>query len=289
MNNRLPAAAVLAPWRCCCRWPRSPCARTNSRCCCSSARSSAHDYGPGLHFKLPLVQTTCVKFDRRILTQDYRAGASSPAKTRTLSVDFFVKWRISDVSQFYRASGGTRKWPRSASATIVKDGIKSVVARRTLQEIVIGGAQRRSPATCSRAPAGNVNDLGIELIDVRIKRIDLPEEVSELGVPAHAAELRAPATAARRGPGRAETIRAEADRQRTEMLANAQRDAQTPRRGRRDGGRHLSRGLRRNRRSSTPSTAACRPIRELARQARRRAGGLARRGVLQVLRRVRRR
>ena len=93
------------------------------------------DYQPGLHFKLPLVQSV-EKFERRLLTRNYPSEQFLTSEGKILNVDFYVKWRIKDVGHYYRTTGGVEDVAGSRLGEIVKDGIKSVVARRTLQEIV---------------------------------------------------------------------------------------------------------------------------------------------------------
>ena len=138
-----------------------------------------------------------------------------------------MKWRISDVSRYYQSTaGGSEDVANRRLGEIVKDGIKSVIARRTIQQIV---AAERSEflGDMLKIAGANVGNLGIALVDVRVKRIDLPEEVSDSvfnrmrqDFARQAAQLRAEGSAV------SEQMRAEADRQRTEILANAHRDAE---------------------------------------------------------------
>ena len=144
---------------------------------------------------------------------------------------------------------------------IVKDGIKSVIARRTIQQVV---AAERSEflGEVLKIAGSNVNNLGIALVDVRVKSIDLPEEVSESVFNRMRQDFARQATQLRaEGSAVSERTRAEADRQRTEILAEAYREAEITRgEGDAAGGRHLrARRIGRNRRVLSPSTAACRP------------------------------
>ena len=181
------------------------------------------NYAPGLHAKWPWDAVT--KFDRRILSQSYAGETFLTNDNRGLIVDFYVKWRVKDPSLFYTATGGREEQAGERLAEIVKDGIKSVVAQRTLQQIV---SAERAAVTgemfgqASRNAAG----LGVELVDVRVQRIDLPDEVAarvyesmKQSFAKTANRLRAEGQSASAG------IRATAERQRTEIVANAERDA----------------------------------------------------------------
>jgi membrane protease subunit HflC len=182
-------------------------------------------YGPGLHVRVPFVDEV-VKFERRIVTQNYLGETFLTAENKGLTVDFYVKWRILDVAPYYRTTGGNEDLAGSRLGEIVKDGIKSVVAKRTLQEIVV--AERTAFTGDMFGSASEaVKELGIELIDVRVQRIDLPEEVSGSVYQRMQESFRALANRLRaEGSADAERIRAEADRKRTELLAASQRDAQ---------------------------------------------------------------
>ncbi|MGC4028178.1 MAG: protease modulator HflC [Steroidobacteraceae bacterium] len=182
-------------------------------------------YGPGLHVKLPLIDQVR-HFERRIVTQNYQGETFLTSENKGLIADFYIKWRIADVGLYYRATGGSEEAASSRLGEIVKDGIKGVVARRTLQEIVIAERAAFTGDMFSRASEA-VKELGIELIDVRIQRIDLPEEVSDSVYQRMQESFRALGNRLRaEGSAEAERIRAEADRKRTEILADAQRDAQ---------------------------------------------------------------
>ena len=183
------------------------------------------NYGPGLHMQWPFIDKV-VKFEKRIISQNYQGETFLTSENKGLIVDFYVKWRIDDVAHYYRTSGGNEQAASSRLGEIVKDGIKSVVAKRTLQEIVI--AERAAFTTDMFGPTSEaVREMGIELIDVRVQRIDLPDEVSGSVYQRMQESFRALANRLRaEGSSEAERIRAEADRKRTEVLATAQRDAQ---------------------------------------------------------------
>lgn len=184
------------------------------------------DYEPGLHFMTPIVNNVR-KFDRRILTEDYPAEQFLTSEGKILKINFFVKWRISDVSRYYiSTSGGSEEVAARRLGEIVKDGLKGVIARRTIQQVV---AAERSEflGEVLKIAGANVDGLGMSMVDVRVKSIELPEEVSESvfnrmrqDFARQAAQLRAEGSAV------SEQTRAEADRERTEILANAYRDAE---------------------------------------------------------------
>jgi membrane protease subunit HflC len=184
------------------------------------------DYEPGLHFMTPLVNNVR-KFDKRILTEDYPAESFLTSEGKILRIDFFVKWRISDVSRYYiSTAGGSEEVAARRLGEIVKDGLKGVIARRTIQQVV--AAERTEfLGEVLKIAGANVGGLGMTMIDVRVKSIGLPEEVSESvfnrmrqDFARQAAQLRAEGSAV------SEQTRAEADRQRTEILANAYRQAE---------------------------------------------------------------
>jgi membrane protease subunit HflC len=180
---------------------------------------------PGLHFRIPLLHNV-KKFERRIVTQNYPAESFLTSEGKILNVDFFVKWRIVDVSAYFRATGGVEENGARRLGEIVKDSIKSTITRLTIQQIV--AAERAAVTGDLLSDAGAaVKQLGVELVDVRVRRIDLPDEVTDSvyrrmqqSFAAQAAKLRA------EGEATAETTRAESDRQRTEILSAAARDAQ---------------------------------------------------------------
>jgi len=182
-------------------------------------------YAPGLHLRWPFIDNV-VKFERRIITQNYTSETFLTSESKGLNVDFYVKWRVADAAAYYRATQGNEEAAGLRLAERVKDGIKSAVAQHTLQQIV--GSERASfaGAMLERSEAA-ARELGIKLVDVRVQRIDLTDEVSgavyqrmQEAFNVRAKQLRA------EGSADAERIRAEADRERTEILANAARDGQ---------------------------------------------------------------
>lgn len=180
-------------------------------------------YGPGLHFKTPI--DNVVKFERRVLSQSFPGETFLTNENRGLIVDFYIKWRISDAARFYRSFNISEEAAGQRLSDIVKDGIKNAVAQRTLQQIVTAERAAFTGDMFDRA-SKLVADLGIELIDVRVQRIDLPEDVAAR---VYASMQQSFERLARqlRGEGEKEAlrIRAEADRKRLEIVSAAARDS----------------------------------------------------------------
>jgi membrane protease subunit HflC len=183
------------------------------------------DFGPGLHLMIPWINGV-QKFDRRVLTRNYPAEPFLTSEGKFLNVDFYVKWRVTDVQQYYLATNGDEEAAAGRLAEIVKDGLKGVIAKRTIQQVV--AAERAEFIGDILEVAGqSVGQLGLTLVDVRVKRIDLPDDVSESfygrmrqNFAREASQLRA------EGDEQAQRIRAEAERERTELLAVGNRDAE---------------------------------------------------------------
>jgi modulator of FtsH protease HflC len=185
----------------------------------------ATNYPAGLHLKWPWPIDEVVKFERRIVTQSYPGETFLTNENRGLIVDFYLKWRVKDATAYYNATEGNEELAADRLGSIVKDGIKSVVAQRTLGEIVSAERAAVTGQMFGRA-SKSIEELGAELIDVRVQRIDLPEDVStrvyesmKQNFAKLASRLRA------EGMRSSVTIRAAADRKRTEIIANAQRDS----------------------------------------------------------------
>jgi modulator of FtsH protease HflC len=181
------------------------------------------DYAPGLHVKWPWDQV--VAFDRRILSQTYTGETFLTNDNRGLIVDFYIKWRVKDPSGYFQATGGNEDIAGRRISEIVKDGIKSVVAERTLEKIVSSDRAAVTDEMFTQT-SRNISALVAEVIDVRVQAINLPDEVSsrvyasmQQNFAKIAARLRA------EGQSASVRIRAEADREKTEILANAERDA----------------------------------------------------------------
>jgi membrane protease subunit HflC len=186
---------------------------------------AATDYEPGLHFMVPWLESV-EKFDRRVLTRNYPAEPFLTSEGKFLDVDFFVKWRVSDVERYYLATTGDEEAAAGRLAEIVKDGLKGVIAKRTIQQVV--AAERAEFVSDILQIAGpSVGQLGLTLVDVRVKRIDLPDDVSGSFYARMSQNFKREAAQSRaEGNEQAQRIRAEAERERTELLAAGNRDAQ---------------------------------------------------------------
>lgn len=183
-----------------------------------------NDYSPGLHFKLPYRQVK--KFDDRILSLESKPERFLTSEKKNVIVDWFVKWRINDVTKFYTAVSGDKAQANIRLDQITKDAMRNEFSKRTIRELVSSDRGRIQDAlTTMVAPA--VAGLGVEVTDIRVMRIDLPEEVSSSVYRRMEAERARVAREFRsRGAEAAEKIRAEADRQREVIIAEAQKDAE---------------------------------------------------------------
>ncbi len=185
------------------------------------------DYAPGLHFKLPFVNNV-LKFEDRILTQNNPTEQFLTNEKKNLFVDFFVKWRITDVAQYYRATaGGDEAVAGQRLIEIIKDGIRGEFAKRTVQEVV--SAERSELMDDMLESAGRTaSELGISIVDVRVKQLDLPDDVSESVFSRMRQERKRVAHQLRaEGAEASERIRADADRQATVLQAQAYSEAET--------------------------------------------------------------
>lgn len=181
--------------------------------------------GPGIHFKWPLIQNVR-NFDRRIMTLDSQPERYLTSEKKDVNVDFFAKWRIIDVGRYYTTTAGDELQALQRLNPIIKEALRNQINQRTLQETVSDARSSMTESLVSSANAGTRN-LGIEVVDVRIKRIDLPDEVSESVYNRMGAERQRVANELRsQGIEASETIRANADRERQVILAEAERDAQ---------------------------------------------------------------
>jgi membrane protease subunit HflC len=180
---------------------------------------------PGLKFKTPFVNNV-VKFDNRIQTLDAPAERFLTGEKKNVIVDSFVKWRINDAEKFYISTGGNVARTSNRLAQIIKTGLKSEFSKRSIADVV-SGERSEIMANIARLAKKDIGEFGIEIIDVRIKRIDLSQEVSNSVYRRMQAERQRVAKEFRsKGAEEAEIIRAAADRKRTIILANAYRDSE---------------------------------------------------------------
>ncbi|WP_172197492.1 protease modulator HflC [Niveibacterium sp. COAC-50] len=181
---------------------------------------------PGLFFKVPLVQNVRY-FDKRILTFE----TSDPerfitSEKKNVLVDLFVKWRIVDPKAYYTAVGGDEARARTRLEQTVNAGLREEFGKRTVHEVVSGERERIMNEMRSKADL-DARKIGVQVVDVRLKRVELPTEVSAAVFSRMEAERKRVANELRsQGSAEAEKIRADADRQREVIIAEAYRDAQ---------------------------------------------------------------
>jgi len=186
------------------------------------------DYKPGIQFKIPFINKV-QKFDDRILTIDARPSSFSTIEQKYLLVDSYVKWRILDEVKYWKATSGNQDNEGQLLYEVINKGLRDEFGKRTIQEVVAGDRGDIMDIMTQQA-AKKAETLGIEVIDVRIKKIELPAEVStsvynrmRTGRELVARDLRS------KGSEASERIRADADRQRTVVLAEAYRDSEIAR------------------------------------------------------------
>lgn len=185
----------------------------------------ATDYRPGLHFRVPILHDV-KKFDRRIQTLDSPPQRFLTIEKKDVIVDSYAKWRISNPAQFFRSTGGSLGRTSRLLSERINTSLRDEFGKRTIQEVV---SEDRSElmAQLTREIDLKVNELGVEVIDVRVKKIDLPPEVSESVYARMRAERERVASDLRaKGAEAAERIQADADRQRTVILADAYKEAE---------------------------------------------------------------
>lgn len=184
------------------------------------------NYEPGLHLKAPWPIMNVRKFDKRILTLDTRPERFLTGEKKNVSVDFFVKWRIRDPASYYTSFMGDERQAGLRLLQIVNNGLQLEFDERTIKQVV--SDDRSAMMTNLTANANNeVEQFGIEIVDVRIKQIELPSEVSTSVFQRMRAERERIASELRaQGQEAAKGIQAVADRDRTVILAEASRDAE---------------------------------------------------------------
>ncbi len=183
------------------------------------------DIKPGLHFKIPFVNNVR-KYDARILTLDVDPERFLTVEKKNVIVDSFVMWRIVDAGRYYTTVLGDERHASQRLEQIIKDGMRGQFSKRTVNEVVSGVRDEMMVQLTADANV-QARAIGIEIVDVRVKRVDLPAEVSNSVFRRMQAERARVAKEFRsQGAEEAEKIRAEADRKRQVIIANAYRDAQ---------------------------------------------------------------
>ncbi|MFN7086888.1 MAG: protease modulator HflC [Burkholderiales bacterium] len=181
---------------------------------------------PGLYFKVPLLDNVRF-FDTRILTIDTAEPERFlTSEKKNVLVDLFVKWRITDVRQYFVSVGGDELRAHTRLLQTINDGLRAEFGNRTVHDVVSGERDKIMELMREKANEDAVK-IGVEVLDVRLKRVDLPQEVSESVYRRMDAERKRVANELRStGAAESEKIRADADRQKEVILAQAYRDAQ---------------------------------------------------------------
>ena len=183
------------------------------------------DYEPGIHFKIPFVNNVR-KFDSRILTIDQRPERFLTAEKTYLIVDSFITWQIKDVEKYFLATGGDERRAGLLLYQIVNNGLRDEFGKRTIQEVITGD-RAEIMGIMTRLAGDKTESLGVDIVDVRIKRIDYPEKISESVYQRMRTERERDAREFRsEGKEAAERVTADADKQSKVILAEAYRDAE---------------------------------------------------------------
>ena len=184
------------------------------------------DLEPGLHLKLPIAEEA-KKFDGRILTLDSRPERYFTLEKKPLIVDSFAKWRVGDVQRFYTASSGDATRARNLLAQRVNEGLRNQISRRDMHEVISGQRDELMAELTHQLNEEMTREMGVEVIDVRVKKIDLPPEVSSAVYERMNSEREIEAQQ-HRATGREQElgIRADAERQVVVIEAEAYREAE---------------------------------------------------------------
>ncbi len=186
------------------------------------------DYEPGIHFKIPFINNVR-KFDNRILTIDQKPERFLTQEKKDLIVDSYVKWRIIDVVQYFKTTQGDELIAGRLLYENINNGLRNEFGKRTIQEVIAGDRAQIMDVMTNQA-SGRAQTLGIEVVDVRVKKVDYPERVSNSVYQRMRAEREREATDFRsKGHEASERIQADADRQRSVLLAEAYRDSEVAR------------------------------------------------------------
>lgn len=180
----------------------------------------------GLHVKMPMINTVR-KFDRRLMTLDAPPERFLTIEKKPLDVDFYAKWRIKDTARFYTATSGDEVRAQQLLLQRIKTGLRNQFGERTVHDVVSGERESLMVELTKQLDQIAQSELGVELVDVRVKRIDLPEQVSQSVFDRMKSEREREAREHRStGKELAEKIRAAADREKIVIEANAYREAE---------------------------------------------------------------
>lgn len=187
------------------------------------------DIEPGIHVKTPFVDNI-KRFDARVLTLDTTPSRLLTSGKKYVIVDSYAKWRIKDVRAYYKATSGDRLQASNLLANLVNKGLRDEIAARTLHDVVSGERDELMTRLTASLNTQTQGDLGIEVLDLRVKAVDLPDDLSNSVYDRMSAEREREAREYRsQGKELAEGIRADADRQKTVIEAEAYRDAERTR------------------------------------------------------------
>lgn len=183
------------------------------------------DIKPGFHLKKPWANVR--KFDGRLMTADVRPENFYTSEKKRLVVSYYIKWRVKDVETYYKVTGGDEVRAADLLAKPVADGLRNQFGRRTLHDVVSGKRDELMAEITASTNEQAIEDLGVEVKDIRIKRIDFPDEVSRSVFDRMAADREKEAREYRSsGTAQGETIRADADRQKAVIEAEAYSQAE---------------------------------------------------------------
>ena len=184
------------------------------------------DIQPGLHWRIPFVHTIR-KFDARILTLDARPERFLTIEKKSLIVDSYAKWRIANVEKYYTATNGEEGRTHALLAQRINDGLRNEVGERDMHEVVSGKRDELMESLTQKINQVALGELGVEVVDIRVKQVDLPEDVSQSVYNRMNTEREREAREHRsRGKELAEGIRASADREKVIIESEAYRDAE---------------------------------------------------------------
>ena len=184
------------------------------------------DVEPGLHFKWPIINSVRY-FDSRILTLDAQPQRYLTSEKKALMVDSFIKWRVKDVAKYFTTTGGDEERAKRLLSQRVDTGLRNEFGVRTVKEVVSGERDQLMNSLTASLDLIAQEELGVEVVDLRVKRIDLPTEVSDSVYNRMRTERERLARELRaQGNEVAEKIRATADKDKTVILADAYREAE---------------------------------------------------------------
>jgi membrane protease subunit HflC len=183
------------------------------------------DFKPGLHAKMPVIQSV-QRFDKRLQTLDAKPEHFLTSEKKFVVVDSYIKWRIDDTAQYYRSTKGSMMNTSRLLGERINAALRDEFGKRTISDVISGERTQIMDELTRRADESS-SDLGVEIVDVRIKRIDFPPEISNRVYERMRTERERVARELRaQGAEAAERIRADADRQKTEIIANAYRESE---------------------------------------------------------------